>query len=189
MTETGGKSRDEHTRDLFENIIKSSYGDQKTKMPISEHNMGVIIRGLESGCRKVARTKCEEQLIDPSIVACDYFTHMYSSCVYKICELLRDPKHELLSAILGRRIASRDVASMDMIALADYCPSILREERQEFAARLAQKTEVATTALYECAKCHMRRAICQERQIRGSDEPPTLFITCVECHHQWQINS
>lgn len=185
-----GKSRGAITCELFENTLRSSYG--RDKVTVSDHNVGVIVRELERGCYSVAHRKCEEHLIDPQITlseSTDYFTHVYSGCVYKVCELLRDQNHELVRAILGRRVQSRNVAGMDMIAIAEYCPSILHEEREDFAVRLAQKTEITTTGLYECSKCHMRRATVQERQTRGSDEPPTLFITCVECHHNWQINN
>jgi DNA-directed RNA polymerase subunit M/transcription elongation factor TFIIS len=160
-------------------------------MPLLARDVNRIVRLLEVGCRTVAYEHCERSFVDPASDdewSAGFFTNVYSCYAYKIADLLRDPEHELLRAIMDKRVKAESVASMNMIELAEVCPSILKEERREIALRRAQKTEQVTSTLYECKKCHARRAIVSERQVRSSDEAPTCFIECVNCQYRWTQN-
>ena len=48
--------------------------------------------------------------------------------------------------------------------------------------RESAETNMATTDVYVCAKCGERKAKVTELQLRGADEPCTLFITCLVCY-------
>lgn len=39
--------------------------------------------------------------------------------------------------------------------------------------------------LFQCPKCYKSSCKYFERQVRCSDEPMTIFITCVNCGHRW----
>ena len=41
--------------------------------------------------------------------------------------------------------------------------------------------------MHTCGKCGHKRTKTQEFQMRSSDEPMTLFITCLNCRHRWKI--
>ena len=41
--------------------------------------------------------------------------------------------------------------------------------------------------MYTCYKCKGKRTTTQEIQMRSADEPMTLFVTCVDCGHNWTI--
>ena len=49
--------------------------------------------------------------------------------------------------------------------------------------REEKKKNIAVTDLYQCNKCKERRCRMMEIQTRGSDEPMTRFITCLNCYH------
>jgi DNA-directed RNA polymerase subunit M/transcription elongation factor TFIIS len=46
--------------------------------------------------------------------------------------------------------------------------------------------EVQTTEQFQCKKCKKRLCVYTSVQTRSSDEPMTLFITCVNCNHHFK---
>lgn len=42
------------------------------------------------------------------------------------------------------------------------------------------------TTLFTCQRCKRNRCHVVERQMRSSDEPTSLFITCLNCNHRWR---
>lgn len=138
---------------------------------------------LETGCIKYAHAKCAEcgtaaiDFSDNSI-----FTRHYSDAVYKIVDFLRDSNCELARAILERKIELADVAPTNILPL---CPSIMRAERADIAARREQKIVQRTSSAYPCPKCAQRLVTLQEQQFRRPDEPPALVISCTFCNHTW----
>jgi DNA-directed RNA polymerase subunit M/transcription elongation factor TFIIS len=53
--------------------------------------------------------------------------------------------------------------------------------------RVFDEKPVAMTNDYKCGKCKKRECVYQELQIRSSDEPMSLFITCLNCGNKWKI--
>jgi len=49
-----------------------------------------------------------------------------------------------------------------------------------------QKPE-AMTDQFKCGRCKKRECVYQELQLRSSDEPMSLFITCLNCSNRWRI--
>ena len=43
--------------------------------------------------------------------------------------------------------------------------------------------EVQTTDAFTCPKCKKKKCVYYELQTRSSDEPMTIFITCLSCNH------
>jgi len=41
----------------------------------------------------------------------------------------------------------------------------------------------------ECFRCHSKRTISYQRQIRSADEGATTFAQCVGCGHRWRHNN
>lgn len=41
--------------------------------------------------------------------------------------------------------------------------------------------------MYTCENCKSERTTSKEIQLRGADEPMTLFIRCADCGHDWRI--
>merc|ERR1711871_49956 len=38
----------------------------------------------------------------------------------------------------------------------------------------------------KCAKCGGDRTTYEQRQMRASDEPMTIFVTCINCGNRWR---
>lgn len=45
----------------------------------------------------------------------------------------------------------------------------------------------AMTDQFRCGRCKKRECVYQELQLRSSDEPMSLFITCLNCGHRWRL--
>ena len=45
----------------------------------------------------------------------------------------------------------------------------------------------AMTDQYRCGRCKKRECVYQELQLRSSDEPMSLFITCLNCGNRWRL--
>lgn len=178
-------------RDMFANAIMETQSTScANPVRVSAHDVAIIARRLAASCIAIATNRCHQEFIDPKSDenSARFFANICAGHAYKVCDLLREEKRELLRSILSKKVDVRNVAAMDIFSIAELCPSVLQEERRVIALRTAQKTEITTSTLYECKKCHARRAIVTERQVRSSDEAPTCFIECVECQYRWTQN-
>ncbi len=45
----------------------------------------------------------------------------------------------------------------------------------------------AMTDQFRCGRCKKRECVYQELQLRSSDEPMSLFITCLNCGNRWRM--
>lgn len=62
-----------------------------------------------------------------------------------------------------------------------------RDEDLEKEARAREDT-VPITTQNVCPRCESNRTVQVEKQVRATDEPSTVFITCVACKNKWKIN-
>ena len=44
----------------------------------------------------------------------------------------------------------------------------------------------ASTDTFTCRKCKSKKCVYYAMQTRSSDEPTTLFVTCIECGNRWK---
>jgi DNA-directed RNA polymerase subunit M/transcription elongation factor TFIIS len=49
-----------------------------------------------------------------------------------------------------------------------------------------EQTMEANTDTYTCRKCHSKKCSYYQQQVRGADEPMTIFINCVNCGNRWK---
>lgn len=48
------------------------------------------------------------------------------------------------------------------------------------------KTPEATSNLFWCNRCKQNKTTYYEKQIRSSDEPASVFVTCIVCGNKWK---
>lgn len=109
----------------------------------------------------------------------------YSAHVFRLVSFASAPGFELIGALADGRLEPEQAP---FASIEEMCPSILREEREEYRSRVEQKGVVKVSTAYLCAKCGRREATFSEILTRSPDEPPTLFICCLSCGHRWSIN-
>ena len=61
---------------------------------------------------------------------------------------------------------------------------LLEQKVKIDASKLADTIE-ASTDVYLCRKCKTRKCTYTSVQIRSSDEPMTIFVTCLTCGKNW----
>ena len=44
----------------------------------------------------------------------------------------------------------------------------------------------ASTDTFKCRKCFSKRCTYMQQQVRSSDEPMTIFVTCLDCGSRWK---
>lgn len=94
--------------------------------------------------------------------------------------------HRLLARLTEGEFAPHDVAGMK--------PENQHPERWQ--ATLDLKTQqdhyvdnakpASMTDAFKCKKCLKRECVFTELQLRSSDEPSSIFITCINCGNRWR---
>ena len=51
-----------------------------------------------------------------------------------------------------------------------------------------KKNNKAGSSAFTCVKCKKSRCEVSQKQTRAGDEPPTTFVTCLECGHTFKFN-
>jgi len=59
-------------------------------------------------------------------------------------------------------------------------------EKKEMNKKRVDLKPQATTDQFKCGKCQKKKCTYYEVQIRGADEPATVFITCIDCGNKWR---
>lgn len=66
----------------------------------------------------------------------------------------------------------------------DKYESILKKkEFEEY-----KKTDLKSSSAFKCSKCKKSKCTVIQKQIRAGDEPATIFVTCLECGHEFSFN-
>jgi DNA-directed RNA polymerase subunit M/transcription elongation factor TFIIS len=70
--------------------------------------------------------------------------------------------------------------------LAQYKPNELNPEKYESIIKKMELEEyrnnnISGTNVFTCSKCKKSRCQVTQKQTRSGDEPPTIFVTCLEC--------
>ena len=52
-----------------------------------------------------------------------------------------------------------------------------------------EKNDVKSSSAFKCSKCKKKKCSVIQKQTRAGDEPPTTFVTCLECGHNFSFNS
>lgn len=93
---------------------------------------------------------------------------------------------------LLKKISSGEI---DVYDLAFYSPQELFPENwKDLIDKKMAKDDflyanklIAFTDEYKCSKCKQRKCSTYSLQIRSSDEPATIFVTCLNCGKKWHF--
>ena len=93
--------------------------------------------------------------------------------------------HRLLARLLEGEFAPKDLAYMRP---ENVCPEVWKHvlDIKLMRDQYSEKPE-AMTDQYRCGRCKKRECVYQELQLRSSDEPMSLFITCLNCGNRWRL--
>lgn len=147
--------------------------------------MHEFVDQLERSCYNLALIKTQEEDVVPSW-GNDTFVNKYHYLTYNIVVNL-DPQStvgssHLLNMIKDKKISAGEIARVPIHELA---PKHSEDIRKYIIEQAKQKIEEKTSSLFYCKKCGERKTTYREAQTRSSDEPTTIFVTCVNCKNRW----
>lgn len=101
-----------------------------------------------------------------------------------ICQLLNKDSDYLLKAIKSNKIDPSKIAYMkpEILNPDKYENIINKREMEEY-----KKNNTVGTSVFTCAKCKKSKCKVTQKQTRSGDEPPTIFVTCLECGHTFRF--
>jgi DNA-directed RNA polymerase subunit M/transcription elongation factor TFIIS len=52
-----------------------------------------------------------------------------------------------------------------------------------------KKNNIKTSDAFKCSKCKKSRCEVTQKQVRAGDEPPTTFVSCLECGYNFSFST
>jgi DNA-directed RNA polymerase subunit M/transcription elongation factor TFIIS len=102
-----------------------------------------------------------------------------------LCQLNNKESQYLVSSLKENKIDGEKVAFMKPEELnpEKYENIIKKREMEEY-----KKNNTTGSSVFTCAKCKKARCQVTQKQTRAGDEPPTTFVTCLECGHTFKFS-
>jgi DNA-directed RNA polymerase subunit M/transcription elongation factor TFIIS len=102
-----------------------------------------------------------------------------------ICQLTHQESNYLVNSLIEKKIDPVKVAFMKPEELdpEKYESIIKKREMEEY-----KKNNTSGSNAFTCVKCKKARCQVSQKQTRAGDEPPTTFVSCLECGHTFKFN-
>ena len=102
-----------------------------------------------------------------------------------ICQLSNKESQFLIDGLKTKKINAKKVAFMKPEELnpEKYENFIKKREMEEY-----KKLNKVGSSVFTCSKCKKSNCSVTQKQTRAGDEPPTTFVTCLECGYTFKFN-
>lgn len=102
----------------------------------------------------------------------------------EFCKIYTDLSYQ----VLGKLIELDDGLVLDdlIIFIKDEKWDSIHKERETYTDTMTYDNYDVEEGIYECGKCKSRKTKHYSLQLRRSDEPSTIFITCLSCGEKWK---
>lgn len=174
----------ENSKDISDEDILYAYGNVDRGRAVIELNTVLTdieksIK-LEMGIFEFALVNCMLNSIDKKIIPAVYRDRL-EDVILNLDKSSYLKNNTLSTSILSGKVNPRLVAFM--------APDQMHPENwalilQKVAFRIKTESNIVTSDLYQCEECHERKMRVTELQMRGLDEPTTVFLTCMKCYKQ-----
>ena len=128
------------------------------------------------------------------------FSLQYAECndtPFLIDSIYENKSNEIISLLDNKEskylINSLVDDSIDPENLAFMKPEELNPEKYEEIIKKREleeykKNNAKGSNVFKCVKCKKSNCQITQKQTRAGDEPPTTFVTCLECSHTFKFN-
>jgi DNA-directed RNA polymerase subunit M/transcription elongation factor TFIIS len=101
-----------------------------------------------------------------------------------LCQLKSDHGKALIEDIKKNKIDSNNIAFMKPEELnpLEYERILKKRQLEEY-----KKNNTVGSTAFPCAKCKKSNCKIEQKQTRSGDEPPTTFVTCLECGNTFKF--
>jgi DNA-directed RNA polymerase subunit M/transcription elongation factor TFIIS len=114
-----------------------------------------------------------------------------------LLESIYDTKSDEILSLLNNKESKQLLKSLqnntvDPERLAYMKPEELNPEKYEQIIKKREleefkKNNGASSDAFTCSKCKKSKCKIEQKQTRAGDEPPTTFVTCLECNHTFKF--
>jgi DNA-directed RNA polymerase subunit M/transcription elongation factor TFIIS len=86
------------------------------------------------------------------------------------------------------------ITNKDAEEIAFLSPAQLNNEKYQDLLKKKEirdykKNNIKTSDAFKCSKCKKSKCEVTQKQIRAGDEPPTTFVSCLECGHTFSFST
>jgi DNA-directed RNA polymerase subunit M/transcription elongation factor TFIIS len=118
------------------------------------------------------------------------FKNIYYNKIISIYSNLKKDSYlnnnRLIDRLNEKEFPSQDLAYMNYINTFPENWKELIDKKHQREKILYESKPESMTDQYKCGKCKKRETSFYELQTRSSDEPMTIFITCLNCGNRWK---
>ena len=108
-----------------------------------------------------------------------HFVQLYIDRLRTIWNNLKN--EEFLAKIKNGDITPDDISKMTHQEMnPDHWKVLIDKKIKRDESKFVNRTQ-SSTDMFKCRKCHKSRCTYYSLQIRSSDEPETIFVTCLDC--------
>jgi DNA-directed RNA polymerase subunit M/transcription elongation factor TFIIS len=138
-----------------------------------------IAKEIESGISKFSKDYSEAN-DTPYLIQ-----SIYESKCDEILAYIQCNSEFLIKMIKEKKIDTTKIAFMKPEELnpEKYENIIKKREMEEY-----KKNNTTGSNSFTCSKCKKSKCQVSMKQTRAGDEPPTTFVTCLECGHTFKFN-
>jgi len=110
---------------------------------------------------------------------------IYDTKISEILSYLEIKNSYLLSIIKTKNINIDEIPTLNPDQLN---PEQFADIKKKQQIKEAKSNSKKGTNAFPCPKCKKSNSKITERQMRSGDEPPTIFVTCLECTHTYRLS-
>jgi DNA-directed RNA polymerase subunit M/transcription elongation factor TFIIS len=114
-----------------------------------------------------------------------FFVQIYLDHLKSILINLND---KWIEAINSGEIQSHQLAFMNHQELNHELWAVMIESKSKRDKNKFEVNMAASTDTFTCRKCKGKNCTYYAQQVRSSDEPMTIFVTCLDCGQRWKTS-
>lgn len=153
-----------------------TYRDNMKKLLLETIENKNIVKKIEEGIFDFTEQHSEVNNI-PTFL----FEEIYKNKANEIIQIISVSTH-ILKLVEENKLLPEKIAFMKN---EELIPEKYEEIFKKKEIHDLNKENKGSTA-FECKKCHERNAEITQKQTRSGDEPPSTFITCLNCGYKYK---
>jgi hypothetical protein len=106
----------------------------------------------------------------------------------RLRSIMRNLNAEIIQNINDGTLKSHLVAFMTHQELCPDKWSVLIDKKSKRDQQKFENNMSAATDTFTCRKCKSNKCTFYALQTRSSDEPMTIYVTCIECGQRWKTS-
>ena len=154
--------------------IKNKFINKLIKLTIEKETAKKIEDAINNFCNDYTKNNDIPYLLQS----------IYETKITEILSYLEIKNSYLLNAIKKNQIDIKEIPNLNPDQLN---PEQFADIKKKQQIKEAKSNSKKGSSAFPCPKCKKSNSKLTERQMRSGDEPPTIFVTCLECHHTHKL--